>query len=163
MNRILFTLLLVVTIFQAKANAVSAALDTASAKISQTAAFVDTSSTFKNMYSDVKAGIVGLATGLKVGVEHVYKILVLQQVVKSITWVVIILVLIGLSFLFVKIYKHAKAEWGDGVAFFFFTAFGGCGLLAGYIIVMCNLTAIITGFVNPEYGAIQDIVNFVRH
>jgi acyl-coenzyme A synthetase/AMP-(fatty) acid ligase len=47
---------------------------------------VDTSSTFKSMYSDFKQGIVALASSLKVGAEHVYGVLVRQQVVYAIVY-----------------------------------------------------------------------------
>lgn len=154
--------MLAFTIFGTQANTVSAAVDSATASAKKAAAYVDTSSNFKHLYGDVRAGVMGLASGLKVGAEHVYGVLVKQQIVYSITWLIIIIMLIIFTKIFQKVYLHAKREWDDEVAFFFFTALSGLGLVAGYIIVACNLTSIITGFVNPEYGAIQDIINFIK-
>lgn len=144
-----------------KANAVTATLDTISVKTKEVATFVDTSSNFKHVYGDIKAGLVGLAAGLKVGVEHVYTVLIKQQIVYSITWLIIIIALIIFTVIFKKIYIYAKDNWVD-MSHFMFTLFGGAGLVIGYITVLCNLTTIITGFVNPEYGAIKDIINFIK-
>lgn len=65
--------------------AVVAVADSATTAIGNGVAFVDTSSLYKQIYTDVKYGLAGLADGLKVGVEHVYIVLVKQQVVKSVT------------------------------------------------------------------------------
>jgi hypothetical protein len=55
---------------------------------------IDTSSNFKMVYEDARAGLIGLAKALRVGVEHVYVVLVRQQLVQSITGTVIIGLLI---------------------------------------------------------------------
>lgn len=145
-----------------RANTVSAAIDSATTSVKETVTYVDTSSNFKHVYSDIKAGIAGLAAGLKVGAEHVYTVLVKQQIVYSITWLVFIIILLLLSTVFRKVlYNHAREEWDDEL-FGLFCIFGGTILIIGYIIVLCNLTTITTGLINPEYGAIKDIINFIK-
>lgn len=126
--------------------------------------FVDTSSTFKNIYKDVKSGITGLAEGLKVGAEHVYIILVKQQVVKAVSWLIYFILLILLGFILyelgVKLFSYCDE---DNPALFLYSVFIGGGYLALVIVGILNLDVIVSGIINPEYGAIMDIINFVKH
>jgi hypothetical protein len=116
--------------------------------------------TFGKVYNDVKSGLSGLAAGLKVGVSHVYEILVKQQIVSAVTntiGYVIVITLIMIS------YRNFKKEedWNDP---------GKSGMLCiitviGAFLIWvfgCDIDAIITGFINPEYGAIKEIINFVK-
>lgn len=165
MKKILFLILLTFSLYQVKANAVSAALDTASIKVKEAAAFVDTSSTFKNMYSDVKAGLIGLAAGLKVGVKEVYIVLVRQQIVYSIYYLLVFI-------LSIPILMFAYKQWGTIkitgqseveevrplIMTMLFSIMGLIMLLVGVF----NIDVIVTGFVNPQYGAIEEIMNFIK-
>lgn len=124
--------------------------------------FVDTSSTFKTMYQDVKSGITGLAEGLKVGAEHVYIVLVKQQIVNSITWTILTIVSLTLFYLFYKGFQKGMKDGWDEVLIPY-TVFLGGGSLIFVIGCLLHLNIIVTGFVNPEYGAIMDIIKFVKH
>jgi len=100
MKKVIFLLLAFITL-NSNANTVTTLLDKTSEIVDSTKktvkesiTSVDTSSNFKMLYQDVKEGLSGLATGLKVGVEHVYIVLVKQQIVNSITWVIIYLLFI---------------------------------------------------------------------
>jgi len=58
---------------------------------------------------------------------------------------------------------HPKAEWkNDGNVY----SIGGVVLaiisLIILIISICNFNEMITGFVNPEYGALSDIIGFIK-
>jgi len=128
-------------------------------------ATIDTSSNFKNIYTDVKTGITALASSLKVGVEHVYMVLVKQQIVYAIVYLIIGLFAFFLIINWMNGYKDPKQEWehDDDPT--------GLGLIKTVqIIVGILLTTvfifhidnIVTGFVNPEYGAIQDIITIVQ-
>ena len=82
MKKVIFMLLAFITL-NSNANTVTTLLDKTSEIVDSTKktvkesiTSVDTSSNFKMLYQDVKEGLSGLATGLKVGVEHVYTILV---------------------------------------------------------------------------------------
>ena len=124
--------------------------------------FVDTSSTFKTMYQDVKSGIMGLAEGLKVGAEHVYIILVKQQVVKAVTWLILSIFSLIIFYFFCKGFKKGIDEdWGERLVPY--TLFLGGASLIFIVICGLNIETMVTGFINPEYGAIMDIINFVKH
>lgn len=130
--------------------------------------------TFTQVYQDVKQGLQGLGEALKTGAEHVYEILIKQQFVESITWLIVILILSIASFVLLKfglndMWNIRKDYYGQGehlkevkesrVALLVFGA--ACGLSAA-ICFMINANDIITGFVNPEYGAMKEIMEFVK-
>ena len=66
---------------------------------------IDTSSVTNRLYSDIRGGITALASGLKVGAEHVYIILVKQQIVNSIIFGVLLIIGVILIISWVKKYK----------------------------------------------------------
>lgn len=138
--------------------------DTSIVKAKEAVKFADTSSNFKNIYSDVKAGLIGIDTGLKVGVEHVYKVLVMQQVVKAVQWIILGL----LPTILLIVFGKSVWRWGDRIAE---ETDGFSAFVAGVFYVMCftglllfvfHIDVIATGIINPEYGAIEDIVSFVE-
>jgi hypothetical protein len=125
---------------------------------------IDTASLYKQVYGDFKNALVGIADALKVGVEHVYKVLVMQQVVKSIVGLVTLLVILLAIFLpFNRIYEWTKRN---------IRATDGFVVLAPvvyYMILLCwfmfgvDFETIVTGFVNPEYGAMSEIMEWVTN
>jgi hypothetical protein len=126
---------------------------------------MDTSSTFKAMYSDFKQGIVALASSLKVGAEHVYMVLVRQQVVYAITYLILIIIAFILILNWIKKYKSDEEMWtrDDDI-----TGLGILRLIQILVAVFMmgigifHIENIMTGFINPEYGAIQDITDMVK-
>jgi hypothetical protein len=131
---------------------------------------VDTSSTFKSMYSDFKQGIVALASSLKVGAEHVYGVLVRQQVVYAIVYLALSIIGFILILNWIKKYKDDKEKWKGGNSVYDDTP-TGLGLLRSIQIFVAlvmigigigNINSIMTGFINPEYGAIQDVIEMVK-
>jgi hypothetical protein len=126
-----------------------------------------------SVYKDIKAGIEGMAAALKVGAVHVYAVLVKQQVAKSIMWLVVLI----FSLVFMRIgWNTAKgSKWtkpnNSSEDLPIPTPDNGWAALSGVmwvigiigtIVVVFHLQTLITGFVNPEYGAMKDIVNFVQ-
>jgi hypothetical protein len=113
--------------------------------------------------SKVSAAIVAIAKELKQPVEHVYTILVRQQIVKSITYLFLFIVTIVLSYISIKSITHPKATWEDDLNVY---SLGGIILaiisLIILIVFLCNFNKMVTGFVNPEYGALQDIIGFIK-
>lgn len=153
------------------ANAVKDVVDSVTTVAKDVANVVDTSKISKQIYTDVKAGIAGLATGLKVSAEKVWDILVLQQLVYSITALLFSIILAIISNTLIsrgwKLWQKAKeesryeADFDDGI----WGGMIGLGILiliVGVIFTGFNLSSLITGFINPEYGAIQDIVSFIN-
>lgn len=119
--------------------------------------------TSKEVYNDFKSGLIGIANALKVGVEHVYYVLVKQQIVKAVMWL-----LLGIfGFIFILAYKRMY-EFGkknsydsDGASWipFVLQMFVGVVLIG---LFLGNIDTIVTGFINPEFGAMKDIVEFVN-
>lgn len=144
-----------------------AVVDSAKQTVVNTANTVDTSRLSKQVYADFKQALTGIASALRVGVEHVYIVLVKQQVVKAIQWTIlgllplIVFIVFGRSF-----WRYCQAhdkDSGKGDDFVWFLWFifvlvcviGGCFGIA-------HIDTIVTGFVNPEYGAMTDIMDFIE-
>jgi len=144
----------------------SYALDTKAidSTVKTSIATVDTSSTFKMIYSDIKDGISGIASALKVGAEHVYEVLVKQQRVDAIIYLTIDMFLLLLAIICIWIGFIFDKRRGDVAEFIATSCFvvGVIMFVLLIIVVIINTSPIITGFINPEYGAIKEIINWVR-
>lgn len=127
-------------------------------------ATVDTSSLYRTIYNDAKAGLKGLAAALSVGVEHVYKVLVKQQVVKAIQWSILGFIPLILFIVFGKSiwrWANANSQESDGFSVFLAACFYvPCFILC--IIGIFHIDVIVTGFVNPEYGAMEQIMEWAK-
>jgi hypothetical protein len=130
---------------------------------------IDTSSTFKEMYSDLKHGIIALASSLKVSAEHVYYVLVRQQFVKGVECLFILIIGFLLILNWLKKYKDDNEKWvkysgGDagpsGLGLFRILHIIVAGVF--FFIGIFNIDLIFTGIINPEYGAIQDVIKMVQ-
>jgi hypothetical protein len=122
-------------------------------------------------YTDkLSTAIVGLAEILKVPATHVYGILIKQQYVLA--YIGLFIFFITLLFIILSLkYALNIDDWDDGsvkknkptCSLGFFIAFG----IIGIIFLLCFFIGhypedIFQGFINPEYGAIKDIVNFIK-
>lgn len=127
--------------------------------------------TKEKIYDDVKHAITAIADGLSVGAEHVYGILVKQQVVYAISELTVIIFFSGLSVYLLSrsctIYRRKAAynknydfgDEGEEVAMLV------PGLLIASIVlisIVIEASDIITGLVNPEYDAIQEILGMIK-
>lgn len=129
---------------------------------------VDTTAlTAREVYTDAKEGIAGLAKALKAPAEHVYTILVKQQIVNAIVNFLIPLVMFIFAVWGIRRYyltpKDRRWSGGDGISsqdVFNITVW--CLGIAAITLLCANLPSIVLGFVNPEYGAIKDIFEFVK-
>ena len=131
----------------------------------------DTSKLSHKIYADVKSALTGLASGLKVGAEHVYAVLVKQSIVDAITYLLIGVIgfLIVLSWF--RSYKSSE-KWVAGEDGDFVddgpTMLGVVRIIQGvigivmFLIMMFNISTVVMGFVNPEFGAIQTILDFAK-
>ena len=124
--------------------------------------------TFSKVYTDVKEGLKGLGSALKVGAEHVYTILVKQQLVYSITNMIVYIIFAFIGYFFLKRLGNVnkpenKTGYGSIRGHIMATlVLSGIGTVVGIIFVLITLNITIAGFVNPEYGAIKDIMEFVN-
>lgn len=124
--------------------------DSSAANISETERIVDKYS------GKALEAINGIAKSLQVPAEHVYKILVKQQVVNATTWLIsdllITFITIILWISWIKDKKERDNWWGIPVIL-------SCITLLFYI---CNIDIIVSGYINPEYGAIKEIMNLIK-
>lgn len=122
---------------------------------------LDTNSNFKQVYSDVKAGLVGLSAALKVGTEHVYEILVKQQVIMAISYLI---TLLFSGFVIIYGFKKVIDNWTDitDLNLECIVVLPSSFAVLWFFAFFNLIDDIITGFLNPEFGAIQEIINFVK-
>lgn len=122
---------------------------------------------FETVYNDIKDVVKGLAESLQVGAEHVYEVLVRQQVVISISWTllfafIIILIIIWKNTMLkhflrkIEESKYDKADYWVGIVV------STIVLILLLLPPLFHIDVIITGFVNPEYGAIKEIMELVK-
>lgn len=112
------------------------------------------------IYPDVKNAITEIARGLGVGAEYVWTVLVKQQVVLGITELLELLLILGLViagivWLWKTIKKNESISWVvlPGT---FLILFGT--LMFGRV----DLITIIQGLVNPDFGAINYVLDFIK-
>ena len=112
------------------------------------------------IYPDVKNAITEIARGLGVGAEYVWTVLVKQQVVLGITELlellfILGLVIVGIVWLWKTIKKNESISWVvlPGT---FLILFGT--LMFGRV----DLITIIQGLVNPDFGAINYVLDFIK-
>lgn len=171
MKKLLILALISLFSFEIKAN------DTASivSDIKSTITKVDTASLSKQIYTDFKSGIEAAASALKVGVTEVWSILVKQQYVNSIMYLCLIIFGILTTILFFNQIKKCREDFkkwkeNDGKDSYdsYFSSYTFTSVISEVITLILfgiglgHIDVIITGFVNPQYGAMQDIINFVK-
>jgi uncharacterized membrane protein len=145
---------------------VSNKIDTLKTNVINTAKTIDTSSVSKQLYTNLKSGLVGIAGALKVGAEHVYVILVKQQVVNSILYLLCGVLAFILILSFINKNKSDEEWFDEDIDFLTGLGFIRLGqLIIGFILLLvflCHLDTIVTGFINPEFGALEQIMNWVK-
>lgn len=116
---------------------------------------------YDKIYTDVSGAVKAFSDSLKIGSEHVYKILVKQQVVYSSVYLLCLIIGILLPVLFSKklIDFGAKNKIeSEGLSYAPIVVFW---IISFFLIIipLFGISDIFTGFINPEYGAIEDIVD----
>jgi hypothetical protein len=114
---------------------------------------------------------VALASSLKVGAEHVYEVLVRQQIVYAIVFLSLTIIGFILILNWIKKYKDDKEKWWDSCSHNGkgdVTGLGGLRSIQIFVALVMigigigTINSIMTGFINPEYGAIQDVIEMVK-
>lgn len=168
------------------ADAITKTAEVASNAIDSTKTFVkslDTSGNFSRIWSKVEA----LAASLKIGAEYIWKTFVKQQIATSITDLVLILIMlisgIYLVHLSGKMQRQLLIDHGwdpndksktksdyedritesESVVPVMSLGFGIFLLIISLVMTLCWATEMITGFINPEYGAMQDLVKMLSN
>lgn len=158
--------------FQSKANVVSTLIDSTKQMVTEfkdstvkTIKEIDTSSTFRLMYTDFKQGVIALGSVLKVGAEHVYGVLVRQQIVYGIIYLLFLICGVLLTYNWIKKYKDKNEDWTNGQDPTGLGIVRTIQIIIAFIFIFIgtfNIDKTITGFVNPEYGAIEEVIKMVE-
>lgn len=147
------------------ATTVGNAVDSGKKAVTDAVYVMDTSSNFRKIYTDVKEGIGDLSSSLKVGAEHVYTVLVKQQIVNAIVDLMWVLILIACIIMFSRnigpAFKEDKYDVGPAGLKCIMSAVIGLLFFMGLLITN-SFNEMVMGFINPEYGAIKDIIDIVN-
>ena len=163
---ILFIALMTMTLSFAQSKQVDKLLD--NSKDGVTTVYKDGTAVVKTVYNDAKSlspkiesAIKSLATELKTTTNALWDILVKQQLVWSIA---ILLGLIGTILSWIHFWYRFKIacenDWGrNGSAHYELICIMCAGIsIAGSILVLKHFNDMLTGFINPSYGALKTIV-----
>lgn len=138
---------------------------------------LDTNSNFKRIYSDLQiCGVKithslsnildSLSTTLKVGINEVWDIIVRQQRVYALTYLI---PLILAMFFFVKFMNQLRGEdnfvddSGSPTLFGTFSVIRGTLAFITLIIGFYHIDIILMGLLNPKYGALETISTFIKN
>ena len=165
-TKILFIALMTITLSFAQSKQVDKILDTSKDGVSTV--YNDGKQAVSTVYNDVKSlspkvesAIKSLATELKTTTNALWVILVRQQLVWSIA---ILLGLIGTILSWIHFWYRFKIacenDWGRyGSAHYEFICIMCAGIsIVGSILVVTHFNDMLTGFINPSYGALKTIV-----
>ena len=104
----------------------------------------------------------GLAEALQVPADHVYGILIKQQLLLSVSWMIFFLFGIAGIFTVTRIILFMVKQDYDEFAMVLTGVLGGAASLIVTIVGLVHTEVILTGFINPEYGAIKEISNIIK-
>jgi len=152
------------TIEDLKGEATEAVTNVVDNVVTNTAVVSETERIIDKYSSKVTEVIKGLATALEVPAEFVYEVLVKQQLVNSITYTIVILLLLITPLLYIKSYYKwvDKNDKDSGILWFLWVISTIIPLIAGSIMFLTDIGSIVMGFVNPDYGAIKDIIEVIK-
>lgn len=130
------------------------------AKSAVTTIYGDMKDVTAEIYPDVKNAITEIARGLGVGAEYVWTVLVKQQVVLGITelielLLILCLIIIGVVWLWKTIKKNESISWVVLPGAFLI-------LFGSFMFGNVDLTTIIQGLINPDFGAINYVLDFIK-
>jgi hypothetical protein len=114
-------------------------------------------------FEKVTEYIDAMAAKLGVAAEHVYGILVKQQIAEGITYVIVMpLILAVLAFVLTKLIKSLKSYEGyDPEGYIAGIAISGLALLIVFVVAIFVVPEAILKISNPEYYAIRELLDAV--
>lgn len=115
------------------------------------------------IYDGVRTVVKDLAAALEQPAGHVYEILIKQQIVQSIGYLLIVIVLFAPMFLW-PYFRRLCADHSDPYnnGWLFPLVVIPIIAIVGVGVFGSEANIIITGFFNPEYGAIKEIVSLIK-
>lgn len=140
--------------------------------VEKTVVAKEVNSIVNNTVDRAEEAITKLAAVLKVPAEHVYKVLVKQQIVLSIVNIFIAIFTIFFIIGTYKFFLYGCAPYRkDSDYSRFYRSDGGLQIIAailtlisiiGLVYTIVSLGVTVAGFCNPEYGAMKDITNMLH-
>jgi hypothetical protein len=125
--------------------------------------------TYTQVYNDFKSALGGAADALKTGIEHVYQVMVRQQIIDSITWIIVYVLLGVICFIsWKKVNSYVTKEKLKKNNEYHSYGSDDWYLVPVLITIFCvamfclSINDVVTGFLNPEYGAMQEIKSFIK-
>jgi hypothetical protein len=113
-----------------------------------------------SIYPDVKSAIVSIGKAIGVAAEHVYGVLVKKYVVIGVKE---LMILIGGIIMFFIGLIYWRKYTKDGQSISYGVAIPALILVTGLItIVNVDYDAMLMGLINPEYGAINYILEYTK-
>lgn len=117
----------------------------------------------KNMTPEIKNALEQLAKALKTTSEELWKILVRQQKVYSYAILISLLFSIGVMYSFIKaLTKYHNQTLPASEFQIVYLILTGILTISGIVFQATHIVQMFTGFVNPEYGALMEIINFAN-
>lgn len=111
------------------------------------------SEVIETIYDKTTEAISGLANALKVPAEHVYGVLVKQQIVESWGLLLAVIIFSILSYIFIKLGNDCNWRT-EG-----YIPASLVSLMTLGVFIVLFIVHGLTGFFNPEYGAIKEIMS----
>lgn len=103
-----------------------------------------------------------LALKLGVTVEYLWAVMVKQAMINSIIDIAMSILLILTNVAFFKLYKkQSKDDYGD-IKYIEAYAIGGLLLIVLDAVMFFSIGSILTGFLNPEYWALNQILEKLK-
>lgn len=122
--------------------------------------YQDAKAGFSNLYPDIKSAIMSIGHAIGVAAEHVYTVLVKKYFVLGVKQLVICI--IGLILFIWGMFSWKKATpVGQPITYRIVVPLI---MITGGIITMCNVNYddMLMGLINPEYGAINYILEYTK-
>lgn len=121
----------------------------------------------KSIVPDIKTALVALAEGLKTTSEKVWDILVMQQYVWSTCYLLIFLSSLFLWYKFGKLFNKMQTDKDDNDLYkdsnVAMVIIIGILALSDSIVSALHMSDMLTGFINPEFGALKTIFQMVKN
>lgn len=143
----------------------------ASPEASDSIASAQTADQIIKIYDKLEGGLISLAKALKTPTEHVYEVLVRQQVVYASQSLIVLIVLLAMvaSGLIGVLNKKNYIFYSDGsmndlkITGWVYWVLFVIGTVAVFIwLGKGGINDVVSGFFNPEYGAINKIFSIIQ-
>lgn len=120
----------------------------------------DTKQFAKDIYPDVKEAVTSIAKGIGVAAEHVYEVLIRQYVVEGVSYAFQFII----AFFFIclgyrKLNKHFASNHPFTIHVCLYLGYLLIGIIIGHHIPYKEM---FTDLINPEWGAINYILNYTK-